>query len=78
MKKKWYKTVNKAVLMLLTMLGIGSSSMLFMACYGPPPQNYRMAEEDSTIVVMEGDSIAATIELAENADEAADPAEVKK
>ena len=77
MKKKWNKTVNKAILMLLTMLGIGSSSMLFMACYGAPPEDYRMVEEDSTIVVMEGDSIAATIDLAKNADKAADQAEKK-
>lgn len=66
MKKKWNKTVRKATLMLLTVLGIGSSSMLFMACYGTPPRGYQVMEEDSTLVVMEGDSVAATIDLAED------------
>lgn len=77
MKKKWNKAVNKAVMMTLTILGIGSSSMLFMACYGAPPMNYVEAE-DSTLVVMEGDSVVASINLAEDAVEATDSAEAKE
>lgn len=55
--------VNKTVLRLLTFLGIGSSSLLFMACYGPPPTGYQVIDDADSLVVMEGDSVAAVIDI---------------
>lgn len=37
---------NKIILRLLTLLGIGSASFMFMACYGPAPQSYNVNPED--------------------------------
>ncbi len=37
---------NKTILRLLTLLGIGSASFMFMACYGPAPQSYNVNPED--------------------------------
>ena len=42
MAKKCNKLVNKTILQMLTFLGIGSASFLFMACYGPMPREYRV------------------------------------
>lgn len=66
MSRKYNQVVNKAVLRLLTWLGIGSASMLFMACYGPAPTGYQVIDEEDSIVVMEGDSVAMTINNAAN------------
>ena len=38
---KWNKCKNRVVTQMLTWLGIGSSALLFMACYGPAPKNYQ-------------------------------------
>ena len=45
MAKKCNRLVNKTILQVLTFLGIGSASFLFMACYGPAPQQYRVDAE---------------------------------
>ena len=39
--KRWNKCKNKVLTQMLTWLGIGSSALLFMACYGPAPKNYQ-------------------------------------
>lgn len=63
MRKKCNQMVNKTVLRLLTFLGIGSSSLLFMACYGPAPTGYQVIDDADSLVVMEGDSVAAVIDI---------------
>jgi len=40
---------------MLTLLGIGSASFLFMACYGPMPQQYRV--DDETLDSLSVDSL---------------------
>ena len=54
---------------MLTWLGIGSSALLFMACYGPAPKNYQpepytigedsveLMAEDSLEMVEEADTV---------------------
>ena len=37
---------NKTILRLLTLLGVGSATFMFMACYGPAPQSYRVNPDD--------------------------------
>ncbi len=37
---------NKTILRLLTLLGVGSATFMFMACYGPAPQSYRVTPDD--------------------------------
>ena len=66
MKKIWRKSVSKVALQLLTWLGIGTSSMLFIACYGAAPRGYAVIEEDDSISVMMGDSVAAKFDIASN------------
>ena len=34
MKKFWNKAVSRSVTRVLTLMGIGTTSLLFMACYG--------------------------------------------
>ncbi|MBO4564892.1 MAG: hypothetical protein J5720_05630 [Bacteroidaceae bacterium] len=46
MAKKCNRLVNKTILQVLTFLGIGSASFLFMACYGPAPQYGSVDYED--------------------------------
>ena len=65
MSKMWNRCKVSMATRLLTWLGIGSSALLFMACYGPAPTNYRaepypidLEEVDSTEVVEEADSVA--------------------
>ena len=72
MKSRKITLINR----LLVMLGIGTSSMLFVACYGAAPQGYRVVEGDDSISVMMGDSVAATFDVATNEAEPAqaDPA----
>ena len=62
MSKKWFKCKSKMLTVMLTWLGIGTSSLLFMACYGPAPKNYE--PEPYPIEIEESDSI----ETAETAD----------
>ena len=64
MSKRWNRTVNRTVLQLLTWIGIGSTSMLFMACYGPAPQDYRVVEDEDSLLVMEGDSVVMSTTFA--------------
>lgn len=45
MANKYNKLVNKTIIRLLTFLGIGSASFMFMACYGPAPQQYRVGPD---------------------------------
>jgi len=79
MAKKWNKMVNKAVLMLLTWLGIGSASVLFMACYGTYPGDYQVIEEGDSLVVTMGDSVTMSVDLASNEKaEVADSLEVSE
>lgn len=55
--KKWNKCKNKVLTQVLTWMGIGSSALLFMACYGPAPRNYQPEPydigEDTTEYVSE-------------------------
>lgn len=63
MKKIWKKSVSKVAQQLLTWLGIGTSSMLFMACYGTIPQDYQVIEEEDSISIVMGDSVVAKINM---------------
>ena len=72
--KRWNKCKNRVLTRMLTWLGIGSSAMLFMACYGPAPKNYQpepygigedtveLMAEDSLEVVEQADSVAVVDE----------------
>lgn len=44
--KRWNKCRNRALTRLLTWLGIGSSALLFAACYGPRPTGYNAEPYD--------------------------------
>lgn len=72
--RRWNKCKNKVLTQMLTWLGIGSSALLFMACYGPAPRNYQPAPyeigddtveyvtEDSLEVVEQTDSVSVADE----------------
>ncbi len=74
MIKMWNKCRNKVLTQMLTWLGIGSSALLFMACYGPAPRNYQpepydigddtveYVTEDSLEVVEQTDSVSVVDE----------------
>lgn len=64
MRKRKNAMVNKVVMQLLTWLGIGSTSMIFMACYGPAPQGYQVVDEEDSTVVMVGDSVVMSVDEA--------------
>ena len=53
---------NRVVMRLLTWLGIGSTSLIFMACYGPAPRNYQVVEDEDSTVVMVGDSVVMSVD----------------
>lgn len=63
----WNKCKNKVLTQMLTWLGIGSSALLFMACYGPAPKNYQpepypldtieYVDEEQAEVVEQADSV---------------------
>jgi len=53
MAKKCNRLVNKTILQVLTFLGIGSASFLFMACYGPAPQYGAVDYEDVDSLVVD-------------------------
>lgn len=55
---------NRVVMQLLTWLGIGSTSLIFMACYGPAPRNYQVVEDEDSTVVMIGDSVVMSVDNA--------------
>ena len=68
---KWNKCKNRVVTQMLTWLGIGSSALLFMACYGPAPKNYQpeeypldtieyVDEVDEAEVVEQADSVTTS------------------
>lgn len=57
---------NRVVMQLLTWLGIGSTSLIFMACYGPAPRNYQVVEEEDSTVVMIGDSVVLSVDAKED------------
>jgi hypothetical protein len=40
--------------------------MLFVACYGAAPRGYAVIDEDDSIKVVMGDSVAATFDIASN------------
>ena len=68
--RRWNKCKNKVLTQMLTWLGIGSSALLFMACYGPAPRNYQpepyeigddtveYVTEDSLEVMEQTDSVS--------------------
>ena len=58
MSKKWFKCKSKMLTVMLTWLGIGTSSLLFMACYGPAPKNYE--PEPYPFEIAHSDSIETT------------------
>ena len=62
MKSKKITLINR----LLIWLGIGTSSMLFVACYGAAPRGYAVIDDEDTISVVMGDSVAATFDMATN------------
>ena len=64
MRKRWKIMENRVVMQLLTWLGIGSTSLIFMACYGPAPRNYQVAEDEDSTVVMIGDSVVMSVDNA--------------
>lgn len=66
MKKKWKFFENRVVMQLLTWLGIGSTSLIFMACYGPAPRNYQVVDDEDSTVVMVGDSVVMSVDAAED------------
>ena len=53
---------------LLTWLGIGSASMLFVACYGAMPQDYAVVEDGDSIAILMEDSVVMTINKDVNTD----------
>ena len=61
MKKFWNKAVSRSVTRVLTLMGIGTTSLLFMACYGTPPSSYKLIDEGDTVAIVEEDSLAMTI-----------------
>ena len=61
MKKFWNKAVSRSVTRVLTLMGIGTTSLLFMACYGTPPSGYKLIDEGDTVAIVEEDSMAMTI-----------------
>lgn len=72
--RRWNKCKNKVLTQMLTWLGIGSSALLFMACYGPAPRNYQpepydigddtveYVTDDSLEVVEQADSVTVVDE----------------
>ena len=62
MKSKKITLINR----LLTLLGIGTSAMLFVACYGAAPRGYAVIDDEDSISVVMGDSVAATFDMATN------------
>ena len=62
MKSKKITLINR----LLTCLGIGTSAMLFVACYGAAPRGYSVIDDEDSISVVMGDSVAATFDMATN------------
>lgn len=70
--KRWNKCKSRVATQLLTWLGIGSSALLFMACYGPAPKNYQAepysldsieyVDEDQVEMVEESDTVAVADE----------------
>lgn len=62
MRKRWKVMENRVVMHLLTWLGIGSTSLIFMACYGPAPRNYQVVEDEDSSVVMVGDSVVMSVD----------------
>lgn len=62
MRKRWKILENRVVMQLLTWLGIGSTSLIFMACYGPAPRNYQVVEDEDSTVVMIGDSVVMSVD----------------
>jgi hypothetical protein len=66
MKKKWKSMENRVVMQLLTWLGIGSTSLILMACYGPAPRNYQVVVEEDSTIVMVGDSVVLSVDAKED------------
>ena len=72
--KRWNNCKNRVLTQMLTWIGIGSSSLLFMACYGPAPRNYQpepydigddtveYVTDDSQEVVEQADSVTVVDE----------------
>ena len=60
MKKLKNKCISKLAVQLLTWLGIGSASMLFVACYGAAPRGYEVIDDGDTIAVVLEDSVVMT------------------
>ena len=65
--KRWNNCKNRVLTQMLTWIGIGSSSLLFMASYGPAPKNYQ--PEPYTIgedtIEMVGEDPEETVEQAD-------------
>lgn len=61
MKKKWNKGFSRVLTIMLTWLGIGSASMLFVACYGTPPNGYQVIDDEDSVIIMVEDSVVTTV-----------------
>ncbi len=61
MMERWRNSLNKGIMRMLTWLGIGSGSLLFMACYGPMPKNYEVVDGEDSVCMMEDDSVVMVI-----------------
>ena len=62
MKDIWTKSLDKGVLRMLTWLGIGSGSLLFTACYGPMPEDYKVVDSEDSVCIMKDDSVVMVID----------------
>ena len=61
MTKLRSKCISKVAVQLLTWLGIGSASMLFVACYGAAPTGYQAIDDEDTVTVVVGDSVIMSV-----------------
>lgn len=65
MEKKSKKLFSRFVTRLLTLLGFGTSAFAFMACYGVPTDNYRLAISPPSVSLPAEES-EAEVELESN------------
>ena len=49
MRNLWNRLYNRLLLKVITWLGLGSSTFVFMACYAPAPEDYHLIVFPSSI-----------------------------
>ncbi|MBQ8066298.1 MAG: hypothetical protein IJ200_11670 [Prevotella sp.] len=64
------KIIDKFVTKALTVLGICSTAFVFMACYGPTPKGYAVADDEDSLVVAteEGDTLTLSTDANDTAE----------